>query len=246
MTPRPTPYPLTKKNGSILIRRMIKLLREHGVELPLKKAAIAVSGGSDSMALALLLCKYGRKIVAKENLLILHINHGWRGEESDGDEEYVREFANSMNVGLRIHQLSLKSKIKGKSPELVARNERKRIFQALWAEGLPVFTAHQSDDLAETLLWRLCLGKFDDYSKGILVQYKSEIRPLLSSTKAELQSFLKEEGLTWREDRTNHDGILLRSKMRKKLMPHLVEVFPEAIGKMADYSLKKQKEDSDS
>ena len=234
--------PFPKHQGSVLIKRVIQLLRSHNIPLPLSKVVIGNSGGSDSMALAHLLIKYGRRVVAKENITLVHINHSWRGEESDGDEIFVHEYAQRMGVPIQIHKLipPTKEQLKGESPELLARNERKRIYSDLAKEGMVVLTAHHANDLAETLIWRLCSGKFDSYDKGILVQVNNEIRPFLSSTKAELQTFLKEENLTWREDRTNHEGELLRSKMRKTLMPNIDEIFPKTVPNLISFALAKQ------
>ena len=115
----------------------------------------------------------------------------------------------------------------------MARNERKKIFSDLEKEGYVVLTAHHADDVAETLIWRLCSGKMDGHEAGILFRTGNELRPFLTSRKDELKLFLSEEGLSWREDRTNHEGKLLRSKMRMKLMPVLSEIFPDFVEKIS-------------
>jgi len=235
-------YPIPKHQGGFLIRRVINFLRMHNVDLPLKKVILTNSGGSDSMALCHLFIKYGRKLVLPENISILHVNHGWRGKESDEDENFVHEYAKRMEVPIHIFKLTkpTKEQSKRRSLEDLARIERKRIFSEVSCKDTVILTAHHSDDLAETLLWRLCSGKMESHSKGILVKSGNEIRPFLSSTKEELKMFLKEENLNWREDHTNHDGNLLRSKIRQKVMPNLIEVFPLAVKNIREYALKQQ------
>ena len=68
-----------------------------------------------------------------------------------------------------------------------------------------------------------------------------DVIPFLSGENLSF-SFPAEEGLGWREDRTNHDGELLRSKMRQKLMPHIDEIFPNAVQSLVVFALAKQKE----
>src|SRR4051812_45912614 len=95
--PRPqTPYPKPGPVGGRLIRTMIATLREAGVVLPITSDILcAVSGGADSLALAHLLAHYGRRIVPRprEQLTLLHINHGWRGRASNADARFVADCA---------------------------------------------------------------------------------------------------------------------------------------------------------
>jgi tRNA(Ile)-lysidine synthase len=229
-----SPVARPKYVGGTLIRRIIKIFRDNQVSLPLNKVAIACSGGVDSFALAHLVSKYGRRIVSKQNILLVHINHGWRGPESDGDQNFVETYCEDNGVRFRNYTLTVPTKkdLKNQSPELLARNERKKIYSDLEKEGYFVLTAHHSDDVAETLIWRLCSGKMEGYEAGILFNTGNEMRPFLTSRKDELKEFLSEEGLSWREDRTNFDGKLLRSKMRMKLIPVLSEIFPDFVEKI--------------
>jgi tRNA(Ile)-lysidine synthase TilS/MesJ len=129
----------------------------------------------------------------------------------------------------------------GESWENVARSARKEIFkrEAL-AHNALVFTAHQADDLAETLLWRLFTGAAKTHGGGIAARHGVEIRPFVSIRKQDLVSYLKEEGQSWREDMTNHSGRFLRSKMRLHLMPVIEEIFPRAIEHLVKYGIEAQ------
>lgn len=228
-------YPVPGPIGGKLIRKVIAQLRSLGVELPIGSHILsAVSGGADSVALAVLLTKYGRRITERGTTWV-HINHGWRGQESDADAAWVGELA--ARYGAQIHIVDGTHAVvaDGTSPEAQAREfryaalERKRV--ELGAEW--ILTAHHQDDQAETLLWRLFTGAARTHGAGILPKTGQILRPFLGLRRAELRAFLEEEGLSWREDRTNHEGQLLRTRMRRELLPALEALFPRAVEHLA-------------
>ncbi|MGZ3696534.1 MAG: tRNA lysidine(34) synthetase TilS [Bdellovibrionota bacterium] len=236
-------YPKPKAVGGKLIREVIAHLKRHNIALPLTShILLATSGGSDSVALAHLLATYGRRIIPdpKSQLTLLHINHGWRGRESGGDERFVKALAKSLGVNFIAHRLK-PPKEAPEGWESAARAERQRIYltEAGHRKAL-VLTAHHADDLAETVLWRLFTGQADTHGGGIAVKTSTELRPLLTVRKELLQEYLREERQRWREDRTNQEGRFLRSKMRAKLMPCVEELFPKAVEQLAKQALRAQ------
>ena len=105
-------YPKPKEVGGHLIRRLVAFLREMEVQLPLTShILIAISGGIDSVALAHLISHFGRRIVDKKQITFLHINHGWRGEESDQDELFIRDLSHQWKIPLIVHQLHQKEEL---------------------------------------------------------------------------------------------------------------------------------------
>lgn len=235
-------YPKPGPVGGGLIRRVIRFLRDHEVQLPLNShILIATSGGVDSVALALLVAKYGRKIIDRSKIRLLHINHGWRGKESDEDALFVENLAQKLNVPFDIQKLNGPPKVKGGSWENEARIARKQIFLKEAARNHAVIlTAHQGDDLAETILWRFLTGSIETHVSGIAVRHGVEIRPFLTIRKKELVAFLEEEKQTWREDSTNHEQRFLRSRMRQGLIPIIEELFPKSINHLMKIGLKSQ------
>lgn len=228
-------YPKPNAVGGKLIRAVIGALRDEAwCELPLNSHILcAVSSGADSTALGLLIAKYGRRAVKPGNLSFLHVNHGWRGEESDGDEAFVRAFGERLGVPVIVHRLKARAK-RGESWEEDARKQRKRIFaQEAKRLGARVLTAHHADDQAETLLWRLMSGEAETHGGGILASHGVELRPLLGVRRAVLRRFLQEEGQDWREDSTNQEGRFLRARMRMELFPQLEKLFPNAVENLA-------------
>ncbi len=235
-------YSKPKDTGGKLIREVIGFCRSQGLKFPFNShILIAASGGADSVALAHLLARYGRRVASPQNITLLHINHGWRGQESKEDERFVRKLAKELGVRFIARRLDPKKIQPGESWEEHARKARKRIFaQEAERLGAVVLTAHHADDLAETLLWRIFTGTARTHGGGILFQNEAEIRPFLRVRKRTLKQYLKEEGQVWREDRTNSEGRFLRSKMRAHLLPALEEIFPKAIQHLVELALDAQ------
>lgn len=228
-----------KKNNKLeeFIRKIFGYLQKTTYEKDLK-IALAVSGGSDSMALAHVVVN-ARKFLSND-IVIIHINHCWRGEESDGDQAFVEAYAKSQNVPC--HSYKCPSTDKTISPEMEASTQRKAVFKQWVDQGYTIFTAHNANDVLETMLWRLCDGKLSTHDKGILIQTEDgQFRPFLTTTKEELQEFLISEDQTWREDKTNADGRLMRSKLRMNVIPELLKVYPQAIRKASREAVDKQK-----
>lgn len=226
-------YRKATPQGGVLIRRVLKTLRD----LPDFKRAtdshilIALSAGSDSTALAHLLVHHGRKLVPPSQIILLYIDHGWRkGSRQEADA--VRRWAQAWGVRAVIKRLPPKFRPSalrrnGESLEAGARRGRKEIFAnvAKHCGAKWVFTAHTADDVAETMLWRLASGGAELHG-AVHLKYGIEVRPLLDVWKVELTQYLREVGQPWFEDPTNHEGKLLRSRIRKECWPALESVFP--------------------
>jgi len=227
-------------HGGSLIRKMIAFMRGQGMSLPIDShILIAISGGPDSTALAHILVNYGRRIIDKDRLSLLHINHNWR-ESAYEDEKFVKNLAKNWNVECLVHRLSPPSE--KTSLEQQAREARKKIFlECAELKNARIFTAHHANDLAETILWRLMTGSFETHGLGIGFEHGVEIRPLLSFKKSVLENYLKEVHQSFQVDETNFCNRFLRSKIRSKIMPPLLEVFPKAIDRLAELGLKTQK-----
>lgn len=202
------------------------------------KIALAVSGGCDSMALAFSIIK-GKYFFPYE-IVIIHINHCWRAEASDSDQTFVEEFARKNNIPCYSYKKpSINKKI---SPEKEASDQRKEVFKEWVDKGFTIFTAHNANDVLETMLWRLCDAKLETHDKGILIQTDDgQFRPLLNSTKDELQELLINEKQDWKEDKTNHEGRFMRSRLRMNVIPELLKIYPKALKKVSEEVIRKQK-----
>ena len=93
---------------------------------------------------------------------------------------------------------------------------------------------------AESVNWLMLMEQHKLGGGGILFRQGQELRPFLRMRKRDLAAFLKEEGESWREDRTNFEGKLLRSRMRLELMPMIEFLFPRAVENLVGYALEAQ------
>ena len=218
--------------GGILIRELIRFLRHEGVlerGQTFPRLLIACSGGSDSTALAVLVARYGRKIVAPEKLTLVHANHGWRGEASEEDSRFVGRLAKRLEVGsIRFKARALPKP--GESWEAVGRAFRKRVYRRAIVRTLAkyILTGHTRDDQFETRIWRFLTGARPSLRFGILPRHRRELRPFLNVQKEQLREFLREEKIEWREDGSNADPRFLRNRMRLELLPAIFRLFPAA------------------
>jgi tRNA(Ile)-lysidine synthetase-like protein len=197
---------------------------------------VAVSGGIDSMCLA-------EKVrLSGEPFAVAHCNFGLRGEESDGDEAFVKEWADRYGIPLHVKRFETEACAarEGISMEMAARRLRYHWFGELCREHgySGVAVAHNANDNAETLLLNLLRGTGLKGITGIKAEgYIPDpdfadiplLRPLLSMTREEIEAFAAEHGLSWREDRTNALNDFKRNKIRNQVFPIFKEINPSFI-----------------
>lgn len=210
---------------SSLPRRFAAHLDQQALLEPGQRVAVAVSGGSDSVALLFLLhaCAMPRGL----RLGVAHFEHGLR-PESAADAAFVAALARRLHLPFWCCRTS---RLSPRMPNLeaAARRLRYRFFRRLLLGPPPlaqaVATAHTLDDQAETVLLRLLRGAGTRGLCGIWPSIPSRtgqvIRPLLPFTRAELQAWLRAEGEPWREDATNRDLRRRRNRIRHELLPRL-------------------------
>ncbi len=234
-----TQKPRLGPQGGRLVRKILATWDELGLVRPISSDILcAISGGADSTALVRLLV-HTRKLGAR--ITLAHYNHGWRGEESDGDEAFVRNLAHRLGVAF-VHARSKARAEPGRSLEDLARDER---YAWLRREAMKlgpctlILTAHTQDDLAETVLWRLATGQFVRSGEGILARDGDLIRPLLTVSRAEILEFLREEGQSFRHDSSNDDPRFLRAQLRRDVFPALRRIFPRVDEHLAKLALGK-------
>lgn len=197
-------------------------------DLP-KRLLVGLSGGADSVALLLFLLDAGAQVTA------VHVNHGLRGDASDGDEAFVRELCETRGVLL----LTYRAEPPANPSEDWARRVRYGFFrqamQASQADALAL--AHHRDDQTETLLLHLLRGAgltgLTGMSADTTVEGMRILRPLLGVSRAELRAYLNERGQNWREDVSNADPRYLRNALRAEVLPKLEQLIPGAAERMA-------------
>jgi tRNA(Ile)-lysidine synthase len=188
------------------------------------KILVAVSGGLDSMVLTNLCLKLGFKIS------IAHCNFCLRDSESDLDEKFVKDFAESNSVPFfsKSFQTKLHSKRYGLSIQMAARELRYEWFSYLQSKHDFdwVFTAHHTDDNIETFIINLSRGCNIHALSGIPEKNDGIIRPLLIFNRGDLLNYAIDSKLKWREDSSNSSLDYQRNRVRHSITPVLKEVFP--------------------
>ena len=193
--------------------------------LPPGRIGLAVSGGADSVALAFLLTKGGKKKNATGRFVILHVDHGLR-KESKEEYRFVRGLAKRLGVPFKGTHAKVVQR-RGESLEMAARRVRLAFFEKCMKslELDAIATGHHMDDVAETFLMRIRRASGPAGLAGI--KETSEVgdirfvRPLLGCRDAELKAYLEKYGETWREDATNDDTAIERNKVRHEVIPFL-------------------------
>ena len=227
-----------------LAHRLFEHIRRHELLQPGDRLGIAVSGGSDSVALLRLLLELRSEIGLV--LSVVHFNHKLRGPESDEDEAFVAGLAREHELELHCTSADVKTEAaaEGTSLEAAARELRYQFFTDLIApdEKGPsrldkVATGHTLDDQAETVLMRVVRGTGMRGLGGIYPTFDLEqddelvgqvVRPLLETRHLELQQYLKDIGQPWREDSSNLSPQFTRNRVRHLLLPLLEREFNPA------------------
>lgn len=189
-----------------------------------EKILLAVSGGVDSVVMLDLFHRL------EMDCVIAHCNFNLRGDESDGDEAFVRELSEKYNYPLFVINFQTKEYASqhGISIEMAARDLRYNWFETMRLEQKCscVAVAHHSDDVAETLFINLCRGTGIRGLTGIKPKTGSIVRPLLNLSRPQLEAYAKERGLAFREDSTNAQVEYVRNKIRHKVLPVLEMINP--------------------
>ena len=205
---------------------------------------VGVSGGADSIALAhVLACQAEKNKISR--LVIAHVNHSTRGAENFADELFVSNFTKELQLLTDSHlefkslKLNPETLALGASWEKNARVARYKWFSELAIEKNMrwVFTAHTSNDQAETVLMRILRGSGVKGLAGIrpkrpLGKGVSLGRPLLFCLKSQILSYLGDRNISWREDPSNLQTRFFRNKIRLELLPLLKNEYQPAIEKI--------------
>jgi tRNA(Ile)-lysidine synthase len=184
------------------------------------RVGVAVSGGPDSVCLLHVLRELAPRWDLK--LSVVHLEHGIRGQASRDDAAFVRDLA--IRLALPFHQKSVDVPASSGNLEQDARRARQEFFRVLMAAGTVtrIATGHTRSDQAETVLYRILRGSGTTGLRGILpVTAEGIVRPLIGVSRADVEAWLGERGIEWREDATNRDATLDRNALRHDVIPML-------------------------
>ena len=210
----------------LLPERFLDFFRRHSrrTDVPM---LVAISGGLDSVALCQLCQQAGFTI------FLAHCNFGLRGDESDRDEAFVRQLAESAGLAVFVQRFDTMAYAAEQrlSVQEAARNLRYSWFRELMqTHGFAcTLTAHHANDNIETLLINFFRGSGIEGMTGIREISSDGLfaRPLLACTRAELEAYAHEHSLAWVEDSSNASTKYTRNFFRHELIPAIKQVHPE-------------------
>lgn len=203
--------------------RVAEFLKKY--DLQDKTVIVGFSGGFDSMCLLDVLSKVKELPDFYElNVIAAHFNHNWRGEESLREQEVCRIFASAK--GMEFYTKTAPINIK--KTENDARIARYEFFEEAYEEydADAVFTAHNYDDNAETLLYRIVKGTGIVGLRGIAERRNFFYRPLLSTKRCEILDYCSENNLAPNNDSSNSNTVYRRNYLRLNVIPALEKINP--------------------
>lgn len=217
-----------------LLKSVIEGIKNNRLILEGEKILLGFSGGPDSRFLLEVLEEYQRECAYE--IILAHINHNLRATASR-DEEYCRALAQSKKIPLFVLSVDVEKCAleKGESIEECARKIRYEFFQDIVNSKKidKISTAHHLNDNVETFLYRFSRGSSIYGLRGMSLKEGVKIRPLITSEKRDIVSYLDSHGIEYCIDETNFENIYTRNKIRNRVIPYLEKVEPLAQIKIA-------------
>lgn len=198
-------------------------IKKHQMLQQNDRVILGISGGADSVCLLFVLLELRKEYNLE--LVGVHVNHNFRGEEALRDQRYVEEICKKYEVPLTIVSVdvSQRAKIEKLSFEEAGRNVRREAFEqeAKKVAGSKIATAHHQNDNAETFLINLVRGTGIRGLKGIAPVRGQWIRPLLGVSRTEVEAYLLDKGVEYCIDSTNLEDDYTRNLVRNQVIPIL-------------------------
>jgi tRNA(Ile)-lysidine synthase len=222
---------------TVLLDRVRQFILAHDLLDPGDRVVAAVSGGSDSVALACLLHELHKR---REVTLVglAHFNHQLRAT-SDRDEQHAGRVAGLLGLPMLSDRadVNARAKMERQSLEVAGRRARYAFFERARAHFRASLVAlgHTRDDQAETFLLRLVRGAGVRGLSAMHPRKGAMVRPLLTCRRSELQAFLAALPVAFMHDESNDDVAIPRNRVRAELIPLLEHRFnPSIVDVLAD------------
>lgn len=202
--------------SSHMLDQVRALIDRHALLRADEPVWVAVSGGLDSMVLLHVLRSLGY------TCQVAHVDHGLRGAESEADRDLVKEYCRERGVVCLVHEVDVRERMErtGASVQMAARSLRLEWFNTLLDQGPhQLAMAHHADDAVETFIMGSMQGLGLHGWEAIPVRSGAFVRPLLECTRAGIEAYAHQHGITWREDASNADTSYLRNRVRHELLP---------------------------
>jgi tRNA(Ile)-lysidine synthase len=185
---------------------------------------VAISGGADSVALAILLNECNFPVI------FAHCNFNLREDESDADEDFVRKLAKKLEVEFFVESFETEKFAKENkiSIQMAARHLRYSWLEKIRTEtnSKYIVVAHHKDDDIETYFINLIRGSGIRGFLGMKEKKNKIIRPLLNFERNEIESYLRLKNQEFRTDSSNTDTKYLRNNIRQHIVPLIKDINP--------------------
>ncbi len=203
-----------------MIDKVIATVNKYNMLREGATVVVAVSGGSDSMALLSVLNEV--KDIYKINICVAHVNHCLRGEDADRDERFVCEKCKELGVKVYVKRANVQqmAQEQGMSFEECGRKVRYEFFNSI-AENAIIATAHNLDDRAETFFFNFTRGSTLRGLCSIPPVRDNIVRPIIDCTKDEILEYCKKNSVDYVIDATNADVKYARNRIRHNVLPQL-------------------------
>ena len=187
------------------------------------RIVVGVSGGKDSVCLLDVLDRCREEFDLR--LMVVHVNHGIRGEAADRDEQFVKDMAAERGLDFYSEKVNVPQAARElkMSEEEAGRYLRYQIMRHVCMEkGFDkIAVAHHQDDVAETVLFQMFRGSGPRGLSGIHPKREYVIRPILFAEGREIEEYMKENDLAYCEDQTNYSEEYSRNKLRLRVFPYV-------------------------
>lgn len=206
-----------------MMEKIEAFVKKYGMIQSKDTVVTGVSGGADSICLLFALLELRKKLDFR--LAVCHVNHQIRGKSADEDEAFVRRLCEERGIPFwAFHEnVELIAAKRKQSLEEAGRMVRREAFETVRREvgGTKIATAHHKNDSAETLLMNLARGTGLKGMCAIRPVNGIWIRPLLCLERREIEAWLKEQNLPYRQDETNDEDEYMRNRVRHQIIPEL-------------------------
>lgn len=207
------------------MEQVFEFIKEHNMIHAQDCVVAGVSGGADSLCLLFVLLEFQKEIDFQ--IEVVHVEHGIRGAESLEDADFVERICKERNLSFHIYRYDVPQAAAAAriSVEEAARRCRYEAFDKAAGQygGTKIAVAHNEDDQAETILWNLVRGSGVKGLCGMRPVNGQVIRPLLKTTRKEIEAYLAGRGVDYRTDSTNLGTDYSRNKLRHQVIPILKE-----------------------
>ena len=212
-----------------MISKVTAFIEEYGMIDAHDLVAAGVSGGADSLCLLFMLLEYRKKVPF--DLVVVHVNHGIR-EDAAMDAQFVKDICEKENLPFYLveedvcklaKERHLSEEEAGRVVRYAAFDAALEQFKARENQSCKIAVAHHAGDSAETLLFHLFRGTGIYGLSGILPVNDRVIRPLLTCSREEIETYLKQKGQDWCMDSTNEEDTYSRNRIRHHILGYAKE-----------------------